>query len=267
MISNRAPKTKNGVIITGASDGIGRAMAVSFAKRGMKLGLLARREQHLQDVAAACRLAGSPRVEIAVADVTDSAAYRRALEKLDLALGSVDTFIANAGIATDTPAKTDSGEMALKVIAVNVSAAIDGIEFFKPRFRERGGGTLVGVSSIAGARGFPQSGVYCASKAALTVYLESIRIDLRRYGIQVTEIAPGFIDTPMTQGNEFKMPLLMNCDEAGAVFVQGIINGRNRVTAPRVYILAGWILRATPGFIYDAIGKIFSPTKRPQARI
>ncbi|MEK7690805.1 MAG: SDR family NAD(P)-dependent oxidoreductase, partial [Bdellovibrionota bacterium] len=213
-------------LITGASDGIGAALARTLARRGYSLGLVARRGELLEQVAADCRLLGAPRVAIGVVDVADFDRARAEYARLDVELGGVGGFVANAGIAADGEPKRDDGQVVRKVMAVNVVAAMDGIEFFKPRMVARGFGILAGVTSVAAARGLPLSGPYSASKAALFAYLESLRADVYPYGVSVVNIAPGFIDTPMTKGNPFKMPFLARSDQAAELFADDLLAGQ-----------------------------------------
>lgn len=251
------------VAITGASDGIGRAMALAVARRGHSLALLARRAPLLEEAARACREAGSPRVETRVVDVADLALLRRTLVELDDGPGPVEVFVANAGVDAETSRRRDCSEEATRVIGVNVVAAIVGIEALKPRMVTRGRGTLAGVSSIAAARGLPFSGVYCASKAALATYLESLRTDLAPLGVRVCDIAPGFVDTEMTRGGGNPMPFLMKVDRAGEVFARGLLKGRARVIAPAIWRPVYWLLRCIPGFAYDPVSRLVARLMSP----
>ncbi len=251
------------VVITGASDGIGRAMALAVARRGHSLALLARRATLLDEVARACREAGSPRVETRAVDVSDLTLFRRTLVELDEDPEPVDFFVANAGIDAETSRRRDCTEEVARVIGVNVVSAIAGIEALKPRMVARGRGTLAGVTSIASARGLPFSGVYCASKAALTTYLESLRTDLAPLGVRVCEISPGFVDTEMTRGGGNPMPFLMKVDRAGEVFVSDLLKGKARVVAPILWRPVYWLLRCIPGFVYDPLSRLVARLMSP----
>lgn len=241
------------VIITGASDGIGKALALAFAQRGAKLGLIARREELLNQVAEACRKAGSPQTEIVAIDICNSVGQRTALEHLEKSLGTTDFFIANAGKDTDFKVKTDNAQAIQHLFDLNVHAAIDGIEFMKTKMIFRGHGSLCAVTSVAASRGLPLAGPYCASKAAMHTYLESLRFELEPLGIKVQEIAPGFIRTAMTSGNEFPMPMIMEAHDAGDVFVKKLLRGKDWIIAPAAYYFIAWLLKVIPHPVYKLV--------------
>jgi len=241
------------VILTGASDGIGKAMALQFAKRGFRLALIARRLELLNEVKALCLNAGSPEVFVESVDVTDEESFEKALLSLDEKLGGAAIFIANAGVLGRSQFDESAWPKARQTLLVNVMAAIHGLEVMKIRMLKRGQGTLVGVSSIAGARGMPTAGAYSTSKAALTTHLETLRVDLKPKGIQVVTIAPGFIDTPMTKHNKGKMPFLTTPEKAAKVFVDGIIQKKAWVIAPRPFYLIYIILQLLPRTLFDVI--------------
>lgn len=246
---------KHAIVITGASDGIGKAMAVEFAKRGARLGLIARRKERLEALAADLRALGSPDVLVEAVDVTDFPAQRSALERLEKAFGGVSHLVLNAGISGRTSPRTDDWEESKRCLDVNLMAAINAAEWIKPRMVARGSGTIAGVSSVAAYRGLPDSGVYSSSKAALSTYLESLRVDLAAYGVRVLTIAPGFIRTELTRKNRGRMPFLMDAGEAGKIFARGVLAGRRVVIAPWQYEVFVAVMRLLPIWLYDfAIG-------------
>lgn len=240
------------VVITGASGGIGKALALAFAKHGFKIGLIARRVELLNQVAQECKTSGAMQIETAAIDITKSAEFRLALEKMDSALGGTDIFIANAGIGLFGGLK-DNSSLFAKTFSVNVLAAVDGIEWMKVKMLERKNGTLVGVSSIAGARGMPITGAYSASKAAMTSYLESLRIDLHHHRIKVITIAPGFIKTAMTDQNKFTMPFRIPVEKAAEIFVIRILQGKELIVAPWQFRPILFILQICPDFLFKFI--------------
>lgn len=240
------------VIITGASDGIGKALALEFARRGFRIGLIARREDQLILVATECKKLGAKQVEIGVVDVTNSQEFRNTLEKIDKAIFGTDIFIANAGIGLFGGLK-DNYSLFQKTFAVNVLAAVDGIEWMKVKMLERKIGTIVGMSSISGARGMPVTAAYSASKAALTCYLESLRIDLHHHNIKVLTIAPGFIQTAMTDQNKFPMPFRISTERAAEIFIKGILKGKELIVAPWQYRPVLFLLQICPDWLYKFI--------------
>ena len=249
MVVHRLQK----IIITGASDGIGKCMAIEFANQGHALGLIARRGELLETVKSECQSAGATQVMIEAVDVADEEKFAAALIRLDIGLGSATIFIANAGITGRTSNQEDSWAQVKRTLSVNVMAAIHGLELMKLRMLERGTGILCGVSSIAGARGMPTAGAYSTSKAALTTHLESMRVDLKPLGISVVTVAPGFIRTPMTDKNKGKMPFLMEPIEAAQVFCRGIQQKRRFVVAPFPYRILYPVLQMLPRSIFDYV--------------
>ncbi|MFZ4714917.1 MAG: SDR family NAD(P)-dependent oxidoreductase [Bacteriovoracaceae bacterium] len=237
------------VIITGASDGIGKELAFAFARRGYKLGLMARRKEKLQEVATECSKLGAKFVVVEATDVTDLKHFRTALEKIDQLLMGTEIFIANAGIGLNGSLR-DEYDLYQKTFSVNFLGAVSGLEIMKVKMLERKKGTLVGVSSVAGARGMPVSGAYSSSKAALTIYLESLRIDLSPHNIKVLTIAPGFIKTAMTDQNTFKMPFIIQGSEAAEIFVKKILQGKELIIAPWQFRPIMKFLLCCPDFLY-----------------
>jgi short-subunit dehydrogenase len=254
-------------VITGASEGIGRAMAIELAGRGAKLGLVARRRELLEAVAAECRAAGSPDARVAAVDVTDRAALRGALETLDRELGGTTHFVANAGISGRSDPARDMSDDLRRCFEVNVLAAVDGLEWMKERMVSRGRGTLCAISSVAATRGLPDSGAYSASKAAISTYLESLRVDLAPFGIRVVTIAPGYVATSLTKKNRGAMPFLTTAERAARVFVEGLLTGRRFVVAPWQYAWIIRVLRILPGAVFDAVvGRFMRRVRGPKAR-
>ena len=199
--------TNKVVMITGASSGIGRGLALEIAARGAHLGLLARREELLNEIVGEVS-ARNVKAVAAAADVRDAKAVRAAADRFRKELGPIDVMIANAGIGTTHHAIKLQPEHAANVIGINVLGAVNSVAAVVPEMAERGRGRLVAISSLAAYRGLAKSAAYCASKAALSSYFESVRIDLRHTGVGVTIIHPGFIKTALTAGREAKMPYL-----------------------------------------------------------
>lgn len=242
-----------GVVITGASDGIGKAMAVEFAKMGARIGLIARRKELLEDLADELRKVGALEVRVAAVDVTDHEAQRFALDEMERGFNGITHLVLNAGISGRTVPWEDSWPDVKKCLEVNVMAALNAAEWMKPRMVARKRGTIAGVSSIAGVRGLPDSGAYSSSKAALSIYLESLRVDLAPFGIRVVTVAPGYIRTALTAANKGKMPFLMDVEEAGRIFAEGIRCGKKLVVAPWQYLWLMRLIALLPNWIYDPL--------------
>ena len=244
--------TNKVVFITGASSGIGKGVALEIAARGAPLGLLARREELLNEIVDEARAKGVKAIAVA-ADVRDAKAVRGAADRVREELGPIDMLIANAGIGTTDHALRLTPEHAANVININVLGAINSVAAVLPEMVERKRGRLVAISSLAAYRGLAKSAAYCASKAALSSYFESLRIDLRDSGVGVTIIHPGFIKTPLTSGREAKMPYLMELDDGVRKIVSAIEREKKSYAFPwqlATIVRAGMIM---PVAMYDWI--------------
>src|SRR5215213_210862 len=238
------------VMITGASSGLGRGMALEIAARGAHLALLARREDLLNEIVDKAR-AKNVKAVFATADVRDAKAVTEAADHFRKELGPIDILVANAGIGTADHALSLTPEHAANVIGINVLGAVNSVAAVLPDMVKRKHGRLVAISSLAAYRGLAKSAAYCASKAALSAYFESLRIDLRHTGVGVTTIHPGFIKTPLTSGREAKMPYLMELEDGVGKIVNAIEKEKKTYAFP--WQLAT-IVRATmmmPPAIYD----------------
>jgi len=239
------------VVITGASSGLGSALAVEFARRfpGAVLLLIARRSNRLDELAS--RLP-NVRCECACVDVTDTAALRSACEGFMRRHGSPDVVVANAGISAGTVTGTD-GDRAVfrRILEVNLLAMVETFDPFIGAMRGAGGGTLVGISSMAGIRGLPGAEAYSASKAAAFSYLESLRVGLRGSGLAVVTIAPGYVRTEMTAANDYPMPFLMPADAFARRAVEAIVRRRSYRVIPWQMAAVAPLLRQMPNWLYD----------------
>jgi NAD(P)-dependent dehydrogenase (short-subunit alcohol dehydrogenase family) len=242
--------------ITGASSGIGRALALELAGRGYDLFLAARRLDELErlrdEIAAADP---SRRVEVRQLDVTDDADVAAAIAEAAERLGRCDIVVANAGLGSSGP--VGEGRMARdrRVIETNLIGAMATVDAAVAQFRRQGGGQVVGIASVAGARGLPGSGSYSASKAGLAVYLDSVRAETHREPIKVTTIAPGYIDTPINQDVKSR-PFLIDVQKGARITADLIERGAGYSTVPRLpwtvvapllrLIPTSWLARAVP---------------------
>jgi short-subunit dehydrogenase len=222
-------KNKN-VLITGASSGIGQALAKEAVKQGAKVGLIARREDLLKNLVAELQAKGGT-AGYQRADVADRASLTNAIFALEQELGPVDILIANAGVgSTNTPdnLKLDEAEALIKV---NLLGVIYSIGAVLPKMLERKSGQIAAVSSLASYKGLPGAAAYCASKAGVNAYMESLRIQLRRSGVRFTTICPGFIKTPMTETNKGMM-FVLEADEAARRMVAALQSRRKIYNFP-----------------------------------
>jgi short-subunit dehydrogenase len=237
-------------VLTGASSGIGHALARELARRGYAVALLARRAELLDALAHDINARGGRALAIAC-DVTSSASVHDAVARAERELGPVDLAIANAGVSIPNHASTFSLADAEQIMNVNYHGMLYLYDAVIRSMIERGSGTFVGVASLAGLRGLPTAGAYSASKAAMQNFLEAARVELKPYGVRVTIVNPGFVATPMTEKNRFRMPFLMNVDDAALVIANGIVKGKRVVEFPRPMSFLVRLLRALPDALFD----------------
>ncbi len=208
-------------IVTGASSGLGWALAKTLAAQHCAVGVLARRQDRLEALVQEIRASGG-KAAYAVADVSDRAQTVAAIHALREQLGPVDLLIANSGYGVPTllePINMEEVEQMFKVNTLGVVYSIAGV---LPEMLQRGKGHIAAISSLAAFLGMPGESGYCASKAAVNMYLHGLRIQLRTRGIRVTTICPGFIETPMTAHNTFKMPWLLTADRAAQKIIKAL---------------------------------------------
>lgn len=239
--------------VTGASSGIGEALAVALAKKGATLGLLARRKELLDKLKKDCETAGGS-ARVFACDVTDEDAVQAAVDDFIHEFEHIDILIANAGIGGNNKETRGLQPLAVKkVIDINLLGAVNSVHAVLPKMLKRGRGHLVAISSLAGFRGLPKSAAYSASKAGMTAFFESVRLDVKYLGIDVTIIQPGFIRTPLTAGRENKMPFLMNLDDAIPLFIKAIEKKKKFAAFPwqlATIVRAGKFM---PAWLYDRI--------------
>ena len=241
------------VFLTGASSGIGEGLAIALAKKGAILGLVARRTDLLEGLRGRCEAVGGMAMALPC-DVTDASALQAAADKYRSDFGRIDVAIANAGIGGNN-AETRNFEPAAvkKVIDINLLGSVNMIHAVLPSMKEQGNGQLVAISSLAGFRGLPKSAAYCASKAGMTAFFESVRLDVAQYGIDVTIIQPGFIKTPLTDGRAHKMPYLMELNDAIPLFISAIEKKKKFAAFPwqlATFVRSGKFM---PTWLYDRI--------------
>jgi len=243
------------VFITGASSGIGEALAVYYAGQGATLGLAARRAEFLDGLNQ--RLGGQHACY--ALDVCDAPALHAAAVDFMGRFGAPDIIIANAGVSAGTLTEFEE-DLAVfrRVMDTNVFGMAATFAPFIPAMKAAGRqsgklGRLVGIASVAGIRGLPGAEAYSASKAAAITYLESLRLEMRPYGIKVVTIAPGYIETPMTAVNPYKMPFLLPAAKAAERFAAAIESGVSYTVIPWQMGVVAKLLRALPNWLYDRL--------------
>ena len=235
------------VVISGASSGIGEALARHYAGPDTVLGLIARRRVDESSF--------SGKVVAYSADVTDTAAVRQAAKDFVGRFGAPDLVIANAGISVGTHGdELQDVEKLRRVLDVNVAGLAATLAAFAPAMRSAGRGTLAGIASVAGIRGLPGAGAYSASKAAAITWLESLRVELRGSGVSVVCVCPGYVDTPMTRVNRYRMPFLLPADESARRIARAIAARRRVAVIPWQMAAVSVLLRLMPGWLYDRLG-------------
>jgi short-subunit dehydrogenase len=238
------------VFISGASSGIGGALAEYYAANGARLGLCARRAELLHGLAA--RWPGQ--IDCYPLDVTDAVALRTAAEDFIARLGAPDVVIANAGVSAGTLTEcAEDLEVIRRIMEVNCFGLAACFSPFIGAMRRAGGGRLVGIASLAGIRGLPGAAAYCASKAAAICYLESLRVELRDSGIRVITICPGYVRTPMTADNPFPMPFLITAEAAARACARAIARGGSYRVVPWPMAIVSKLLRLLPNPLYDRL--------------
>ncbi len=238
------------VFITGASSGLGRALAHHYASQGHCLGLVARRRDRLEELIS--QLSGQH--HIYPIDVKDRDALHAAANHFLQCAGQVDIVIANAGISagTLTEERDDYGVFE-EIFRTNVLAMVATFEPFVPLMKSNRGGTLVGIASVAGIRGLPGAGAYSASKSAVITYCESLRLELAPHGVSIVTIVPGYVKSEMTAHNPYAMPFLLETDAFARRAAKAIKAKRRYAVIPWQMAIVSRIMRLLPACLYDKL--------------
>lgn len=238
------------VFITGASSGIGAAFAAHYAQESAVLGLCARRLAPMKALLSSLGSEGA----CYQAEVTDAKALQAAASDFIARFGPPDIVIANAGIGAGTLTE-DAEDLAVfrRIMDTNVLGMVTTFQPFVAPMRGRARGTLVGIASVAGFRGLPGNGAYSASKSAAINYLESLRVELHGSGVSVVTICPGYIRTPLTERNRYRMPFLMDADDAARRMARAIAAKRRFAVIPWQMALVAVVLRRLPRWLYDRL--------------
>ncbi len=237
------------VVITGASSGIGLALAHRLGEKGCILALLSR---HIETVAGA--LEGLPKNPLLLpCDVSDVTQVERSVHRIRSVIGIPDVLILNAGISEQFDVRVFDLDSIQRQFDVNLFGVLYFLKLFLPNFIERKRGMIVATSSLAGYRGMPAAAPYAASKSAVSVFMESLRIDLWNDSIQVTTISPGFVQSAMTDQNEFYMPFMQSADKAARRIIRGLEAGKAEIHFPYRLSLVATVSRLLPHKLYARI--------------
>lgn len=240
--------------MTGASSGIGEAIAIELARRGTRVVLAARRVDELARVRALVEAAGGI-AEVQALDVCDTAAIERVVLAWDRELGGLDLVLANAGIDSAAPITKLEWPAIERVFRVNTLGALATLIAAKGPMLGRRRGTLAAVSSLAGMRGMAGHAAYCASKAAVSTFLEAMRAELGPMGISVVDVRPGFVDTPLTQKNRFQMPFMWSVGRAAAHCVRELERGTPVIAFPWQLSGAMTLAEALPDVVWRFVAE------------
>lgn len=242
------------ILITGASSGIGKALALKLSDENVNLILVARRLELLEEIKKELDVKKCNHL-ILQCDVSNKINVAEAYKEIKNKFEYVDLAILNAGVGHYMNVRNYNSEFAEKIYGANLFGMIYWIEQLLPDFLKRKNGTIAGVSSLADNRGYSGSSFYSSSKAAVTNYLEGLRLELYHYGINVVTIRPGFVETPMTSGNKFKMPFLMSAEKAAGIILEGIKKEKRVIQFPWQMVLLTNIVGILPGWFYQSLAK------------
>jgi short-subunit dehydrogenase len=238
-------------LVTGASSGIGRALALRLGHGGVAVALVARRLAELQEAARAIEASGG-RALVLGADLALPEEAMRVAREAEASLGRIDLLVLNAGIGRNAPLEALAWEEIEATVRVNLLGAMALVRALLPGMLERRSGTIAGISSIASYRGLPGSAHYSASKAALSTFLESVRVESRPSGVAVVDIHPGYVDTPMTR-NRTRRPFVMDAESAVDRILDAIVRKKRVYDFPWQMALLLRVLRLLPAALFDRL--------------
>lgn len=238
------------VLITGASSGIGKEIARKLSKENCKLVLTSRRIELLEALQKSLRV-DEKNILVIKCDVSKKEEVQLAYLKIKEKFGGVDVSILNAGVGHSVTPENYDSRFAEEIFGANFIGLIYWVEQLLPDLLKRNSGIIAGVSSLADNRGFSGSGFYCASKAAVSIYLEGLSVELKSRGIKVITIKPGFVKTPMTDQNKFNMPFLMEPDQAAEIIIEGLKKEKRIIQFPLQMVLLTRLIGLLPGGVYE----------------
>jgi short-subunit dehydrogenase len=248
---NTPKTTPESILITGASSGIGAALALAYAGGGVTLALTGRNESRLGAIAEACRERGAV-VNATLLDVREKEKMQECVLAADDA-APLDLVIANAGLSGGTGGGGEADSQARAIFAVNVDGVLNTIFPAIKRMEPRGHGQIALMSSLSGFRGFPGAPAYSASKAAIRVYAEALRGAYHGHGIDISVICPGFVESRMTAVNNYKMPFLMSAERAASIIQRGLARNKARIPFPFPTYFLSWFLGSLPPALTDPL--------------
>jgi len=241
------------ILITGASSGLGAALAVAYARSGVTLYLLGRNESRLAQTVCLCEELGAT-AHFKAIDVIDMVAMQQYLDAVDDE-NPIDLVIANAGISAGLGGGMEKAEQARNLFRINIDGVVNTVSPFIPKMIARKSGQIAIISSLAGIRGLPSSPAYSASKGWARLYGEGLRGWLARSGVRVNVVCPGFIKTPLTDVNPYRMPFLMSADKAAGIIIKGLAKNQSRIAFPKMMYVPLLMMNTVPLWISD---KFFS---------
>ena len=240
------------VIVTGASSGLGESLALEMAARGARVTLMARREQQLDGVAEQIVSAGGEAFAVAT-DVTNQESVIESTRRAVETFGPVDVLVANAGISPNNSARNLDIAISEETMRINYLGVIYGMQAVLPSMIERGTGTVMAISSLAALRGMPTMAPYCASKAAVSAWMESLRPELKSLGVKLIVAHLGYIKTPMTEHHQGNLPYLVEPRDAARLLVQGMQKGAREISFPWQLVVLFKVAAMLPGALYDRL--------------
>ncbi|MEE9432480.1 MAG: SDR family NAD(P)-dependent oxidoreductase [Melioribacteraceae bacterium] len=239
------------VLITGASTGIGKELVVTLSKTNCKIILVARRVELLENLISEISNESNAEFLTLKCDVSKKEEVAEAYVQSINKFGRIDVAILNAGFGEKMKVEEYNSELAETTFGANVFGIVYWVEQLIPEFIKRRRGYIIGISSLADSRGFSGSGFYCASKAAASIYLEGLRVELIEHNIKVITVKPGFVKTPMTDKNDYAMPLIMETDKAVDIILKGIEKEKRIIQFPFPIVLGIKIISLLPNWLYE----------------